>query len=72
MCPIQACRTTAEGEGEATDDSATGGGVKVHFFRDGGTDSYAQTVQLQVQGAEVNGAMPGARSAFPQVPPPPW
>ncbi|TKV28835.1 hypothetical protein FDK12_03965 [Arthrobacter sp. NamB2] len=27
------------------------GGVVVHFFRDGSSDSYAQTVQLQVQGA---------------------
>ena len=27
------------------------GGVVVHFFRDGSSDSYAQTLQLQVQGA---------------------
>ncbi|MHA7145151.1 Ig-like domain-containing protein [Arthrobacter sp. TmT3-37] len=35
-------------------EAQTLGGVVVHFFRDGSSDSYAQTLQLQVQGA--NGA----------------
>ncbi|MEG9246628.1 glycoside hydrolase [Arthrobacter sp. Soc17.1.1.1] len=47
------------------------GGVKVHFFRDGSTDSYAQTVQLQVQGPDGRWTSSGAPVGVPAGSPAP-
>jgi O-glycosyl hydrolase len=47
------------------------GGVKVHFFRDGSTDSYAQTVQLQVQGTDGRWTSSGAPVGVPAGSPAP-
>ncbi|WP_258062271.1 Ig-like domain-containing protein [Arthrobacter sp. B0490] len=46
-------------------------GVKVHFFRDGSSDSYAQTVQLQVQGADGQWSDSGAPVTVPAGAPAP-
>lgn len=46
-------------------------GVKVHFFRDGTSDSYAQTVQLQLQGADGQWANSGAPVSVPAGAPAP-
>ncbi|MGV0109435.1 RICIN domain-containing protein [Arthrobacter sp. CP30] len=47
------------------------GGVVVNFFRDGTTDSYAQTLQLQVQGADGVWTSAGAPVAVPSGAPAP-
>ncbi|MHA7218885.1 glycoside hydrolase [Arthrobacter sp. MDT1-48-3] len=52
-------------------EAQTLGGVVVHFFRDGSSDSYAQTLQLQVQGADGAWADAGGPVSVPAGSPAP-